>query len=48
MRAVTTLLDLLGCAVALTGVAMWSVPAALIGAGVALLAASWRLTGGRS
>lgn len=44
MRAwVTTLLDVVGAAAIVTGVALLSVPVAFIVAGAATLAISWRL-----
>lgn len=38
----TTLLDLLGAALVVAGLALWSVPVALVVAGAFLLLASWR------
>lgn len=39
---VTTVLDLAGVAAVTAGVALWSVPAALVTFGLALLLISWR------
>lgn len=43
--AVTTLLELAGVVLVVIGVAAWSVPAALIVAGVACLAIGWAASG---
>lgn len=48
MKTITTVLEVSGLAAVVGGVALWSVPAALIVAGAALVALSWRLTGGGS
>ena len=47
---ITTVLELLGVALVVTGVAMWSIPVAFIVAGVAVVGLSYLLTirGGRS
>lgn len=44
MKALTTVLDLLGSALIVAGLAILSVPAAVILAGAGVLFASWRLT----
>lgn len=43
MRKLTTVLDLLGLALVVAGVALLSVPVAFIVAGAVLLVLSWRL-----
>lgn len=48
MKSVTTLLELGGIGLIVAGVAWFSVPVALIVAGVAALVLSWRLSGGES
>lgn len=44
MRKLTTVLDVLGLALVVAGVSLWSLAAALIVAGAACLVLSWRVT----
>ncbi len=41
---VTTLLDILGLALIVAGFALWSIPAALIVAGIAVILVSWQVS----
>lgn len=43
MRRLTTALDVLGLALVVAGVSLWSLAASLIVAGVAVLLVSWRV-----
>lgn len=43
MRRLTTALDVLGLALIVAGVSLWSLAAALVVAGAAFLVLSWRL-----
>jgi len=48
MKAVVLAVELVGLAAIVCGVLLWSLPAALIVAGVGLLVAAWRLDEGQT